>query len=69
MDPDITQKVWWNYLIENQKDLLAQSLVLLKREEETQDEFYSLDDAWDKVWLIIRAIDRDFVDCRIGGRG
>ncbi|TSC90040.1 MAG: Uncharacterized protein G01um10145_471 [Microgenomates group bacterium Gr01-1014_5] len=30
---NLTNKVWWNYLTENQRDLLSQSQILLEREE------------------------------------
>lgn len=33
-------KPWWNYLIENQKDLLEQSFILLGREEKGNDNFH-----------------------------
>lgn len=33
MNSDLKAKLWWNYLTENQRDLLEQSRVLLEREE------------------------------------
>lgn len=37
---EIKNKPWWNYLPENQKDLLEESVLLLKREEKTGDNFH-----------------------------
>ncbi len=33
MSNNLQTKVWWNYLTENQRDLLSQSQILLEREE------------------------------------
>lgn len=37
---DIQQKSWWNYLTENQQDLLLQSIQLLNREEKQTSQLF-----------------------------